>query len=171
MQTTVQGAQVYYNERGTGTPTFFLHGAPDSAELWTPLIDRLQSKYRCIAPDLPGLTTRSPAPAGYDFKLSSMAAWLNDFGTAIGIHEPINLVFGDFGALYGLTFAVTHPKFVHKMALAGSAAFTPDYQWHSTAKMWRTPLLGEVSMMVLNPSMFQNSMKTSAPLLSPEHWS
>ena len=170
MQTTVQGAQVYYNERGSGTPTIFLHGVPDSAEMWNPIIDRLQASYRCIAPDLPGLTTRSPAPVGYDFKLPSMAKWLDDFGTAIGIHEPVNLVFGDFGSQYALTFAITYPDRVRKLALAGSVGFSPDYQWHSTAKMWRTPILGDLSMIMLNEGMFANAMKSGAPLLTPQHW-
>ncbi|HVU12573.1 MAG TPA: alpha/beta hydrolase [Phototrophicaceae bacterium] len=170
MQTMVQGTQVYYHERGSGTPTIFLHGVPDSAELWRPIIDQLQSSYRCIAPDLPGLTTRSALPTGFDFTLPSMAQWLNDFVTALAIHEPINLVFGDFGGLYALAFAITYPERVGKLALAGSVGFTPDYEWHSTAKMWRTPILGEVSMMMLNEGMFANTMKTSAPLLTPQHW-
>ena len=68
-----------------------------------------------------------------------MAKFVDGFVTALGIDEPINLVFGDFGAVYGLTFAITHPNKVRKMAMAGSIGFTPDYQWHQTAKMWRTP--------------------------------
>src|SRR5215216_705503 len=82
MKTTVQGAQIYYNERGTGTPTMFLHGVPDSAEMWNPIIERLQASYRCIALDLPGLTTRSEIPSGFDYKLPSMAKFIDEFVTA-----------------------------------------------------------------------------------------
>ena len=170
MQTQVQGASIYYNERGTGTPTLFLHGVPDSAEMWNPIIDQMQAKYRCIALDLPGLTTRSQLPAGFDFKLPSMAKFIDGFLTAIGITEPINLVFGDFGAVYGLAFAITCPNKVRKMALAGSVGFTPDYEWHQTAKLWRTPILGDLSMMLMSEGVFKNAMKSAAPTLSPEHW-
>ena len=170
MQITVQGASIYYVERGSGTPTLFLHGVPDSAELWTPIIDQLQANYRCIALDLPGLTTRSQLPAGFDFKLPSMAKFIDSFVTALGINEPINLVFGDFGAVYGLAFAITYPNKVRKLALAGSVGFSPDYEWHQTAKMWRTPILGDLSMMMMSEGMFTNAMKSAAPNLPPQHW-
>ena len=170
MQVTVQGAQIYYNERGTGTPTLFLHGVPDSAEMWNGIIDRMELSYRCIAPDLPGFTTRSQAPAGFDYKLPSMAKFVDDLVTALGISEPINLVMADFGGDYGLTWAITHPDKVRKLALAGNVGFTPDYQWHSTAKLWRTPLIGELSMMTLSESLFKGAMKSAAPSLTPEYW-
>ena len=170
MQVTVQGARIYYNERGVGTPTLFLHGVPDSAELWTPLIDRMQDSFRCIALDLPGLTTRSERPQGFDYTLLSMAKFVDDFVTALGMSEPINLVFGDFGALYGLTWAITYPDKVRKLALAGGVGFTPDYQWHSNAKLFRTPLLGELVMLSLNERSFANAVKAAAPTLSAEYW-
>ncbi len=170
MQITVQDAQIDYNRRGTGMPTLFLHGVPDSAEMWNGVIDRLQAICDCIAPDLPGLTTRSQVPAGFDFTLSSMAGFIDALVTALNLTLPINLVFGDFGALYGLTWAITHPEKVGKIVLAGSVGFSPDYQWHSTAKLWRTPLLGDLSMISLSESMFKNAMKSSAPLLTPDHW-
>ena len=85
MQVTVQGAQIYYHECGTGTPTLFLHGVPDLAEMWNGIIDRMELSYRCIAPDLPGFTTRSQAPAGFDYKLPSMAKFVDDLVTALGL--------------------------------------------------------------------------------------
>ncbi len=170
MQITVQGAQIYYNERGSGIPTLFLHGVPDSAEMWNPIIDRLQGDFRCIAVDLPGLTTRSGVPTGFDYTLPSMAKFVDGVVTALNLTEPLNLVFGDFGALYRLAFAITYPDKVRKLALAGSVGFSPDYQWHSTAKMWRTPILGDLSMMSLSEGMFKNAMRSGAPLLTPEYW-
>jgi pimeloyl-ACP methyl ester carboxylesterase len=169
MHIMAQGAQTYVTDRGTGTPTLFLHGVPDSAEMWTPITDRLP-QVRAIAVDLPGLTTRSQAPAGFDFTLPSMAKWVNDLLAALNIDEPINLVFGDFGGLYALAFAVTYPDKVRRLALAGGVGFSPDYRWHSAARMWRTPILGELTLLTLREGMFKNVMKSAAPLLSPEHW-
>jgi pimeloyl-ACP methyl ester carboxylesterase len=170
MQITVQGAQIYYNERGAGVPTLFLHGVPDSAELWNPIIDRLQGQFRCIAVDLPGLTTRSGVPDGFDYTLPSMAKFVDGVITALKISEPVNLVFGDFGGLYALAFAITYPNKVRKLALAGSVGLAPDYEWHQTAKMWRAPILGDLSMMSLREGMFKNAMKAAAPSLTPEYW-
>ncbi len=50
----LQRSDVYMSERGSGPAILFLHGAPDSADLWTGVIDRLEDRHHCFAPDLPG---------------------------------------------------------------------------------------------------------------------
>ena len=38
MSVTVQGVDVFVRERGAGEPVLFLHGNPDSADIWDPVI-------------------------------------------------------------------------------------------------------------------------------------
>jgi pimeloyl-ACP methyl ester carboxylesterase len=46
--------QVFWREVGRGTPIIFLHGAYADSSQWLPVIDRLEERYHCFAPDLLG---------------------------------------------------------------------------------------------------------------------
>ncbi len=169
MSLIVQGAPIYLAERGAGSPTLFLHGNPDSAEMWNDIIARIADRYRCFAPDLPGMG-RSEAPAGFDFSLESMARFTGDLIAAAGIPTPLNLVVTDFGGPYGLTWAITQPEKVRRIVIAGGVTFSPDYRWHPAARQLRTPVLGDMLMALLTPALFERSMRPNAPNLSAEHW-
>lgn len=49
-----EGIRVFYSVRGSGLPVVLLHGYLEAGEVWEPLAERLEGKYRIIAPDLPG---------------------------------------------------------------------------------------------------------------------
>jgi len=169
MSPIVQGAHIYLAERGAGSPTLFLHGNPDSAEMWNGVIERIADRYQCFAPDLPGMG-RSEAPAGFDFSLESMARFTGDLVTAAGIPTPLNLVVTDFGGPYGLTWAVTQPEKVRRIIIAGGVNFSTDYRWHPTARQLRTPVIGDLLMALLTPALFERSLHPNEPKLSAEHW-
>src|SRR5690349_12831543 len=107
MYLTVAGSRVYYRDEGSGPPILFLHGNPDSADLWTGVIEALRGTFRCLAPDLPGFG-RSAAPPAFAGSLEQEAAWVDGVVTALGISEPINLVGHDFGGHFGLAWAIRH---------------------------------------------------------------
>ena len=67
MSLVIQGVNVYLTDCGSGSPILFLHGAPDSAEMWRSVIEHLKAQHRCFAPDLPGFG-RSLAPADFNLK-------------------------------------------------------------------------------------------------------
>ncbi len=168
MSLTVQGVNVYLREEGTGSPLLFLHGAPDSAELWSEVITRLQDRYRCFAPDLPGFG-RSSAPVSFDCSLENMARFIDELIAAAAIPTPLGLVVADFGATYGLSWAVTSPQKVSSIAIVGGSNFSSRYRWHGTARLFRTPLLGELAMRTLSLSAYEKTMRRNAPLLSLEY--
>jgi pimeloyl-ACP methyl ester carboxylesterase len=41
-------------DSGAGPIALLLHGNPDNAEEWIPVMNRLAGTHRCIAPDIPG---------------------------------------------------------------------------------------------------------------------
>jgi pimeloyl-ACP methyl ester carboxylesterase len=49
-----EGVKVSYNMKGSGLPVVLLHGYLEAGEVWEPLAERLEGKFRIIAPDLPG---------------------------------------------------------------------------------------------------------------------
>ena len=101
MQLTIENVQLYLVDQGQGQPTLVLHGNPDSADMWLPVIEELAPICRCLAIDLPGFG-RSVAPADFDCSLAHQSAFIEHLLTALGISEPINVVAHDFGAHYGL---------------------------------------------------------------------
>jgi pimeloyl-ACP methyl ester carboxylesterase len=166
----VASTHTYYTVSGAGSPILFLHGVPDSAEMWQPVITRMQAHYRCYAPDLPGLG-RSTAPDTFALTLSHMAEYLAALIEAAAIPTPLNLVVTDFGAPYGLAWAVTHPGAVRRIAVAGGANFFSDYRWHPNAQTVRRPIIGELGMAAMRSyRAFASSMRSSTPLLDDVHW-
>lgn len=168
MSLPVQNGDIYLEDRGAGEPVLFLHGVPDSAEMWDGVIERLEGQYRCIAPDLPGLG-RSVAPPNVSCSLEHMASFLDDLVGAINPPLPLNLVVTDFGGTYGLAWAVTHPEKVRKLAIVGGVNFFSDYRWHPNARLLRLPLPGELGMATMTRASFIKTTAPNAPRLVPEH--
>jgi 3-oxoadipate enol-lactonase len=54
MHAFVNGVNINYLDKGTGTPIVLVHGFPFSHEMWTPQIAALASAYRVIAYDVRG---------------------------------------------------------------------------------------------------------------------
>lgn len=166
---SVQQVQVYLEDRGAGEPILFLHGFPDSAQMWEGVIERLEGQYRCLAPDLPGLG-RSVAPKDFVCSLEHMASFIDDLVTAINPPLPLNLVVADFGATYGLAWAVAHPQKVRRIMIAGGSNFNSQYRWHRDARMLRTPVLGDLAAALMTRSVFVRSMTTINQQPGPEHF-
>jgi pimeloyl-ACP methyl ester carboxylesterase len=158
----VQDATVFVREQGSGTPTLFLHGVPDTAEMWDGLIAALGPGYHSIAPDLPGLG-RSTVPAGWSLRLADRARFLDNLVTALGITEPVNLVMHDFGGHYGLAWAARYPERVRRIAIFNTS-FSTHYRWHANAQQFRTPILGDLLMAATSEALVRQSMrKMDAP--------
>ena len=167
MPVTVQGVEVFVRESGRGEPILFLHGNPDSADLWQDVIARLENQYRCIAIDLPGYG-RSKAPREFDVSIENLGLFVDDVVASIGVTEPINLVAHDFGGAFATAFASMHPNKVRRLVIINHPFFIGDYQWHSWARIWRTSLLGELSMITLTWPAFRWLLKQASNKLTDE---
>ena len=167
MNVSVQGTNIHLEDEGSGPPTLFLHGNPDSSILWRQVIKELKPRFRCLAPDLPGFG-RSQFPQNFKGSLEEMATFVDTLLTEARVTEPVNLVVHDFGGPYGLAWAVKNPTKVRRLAIMNTIFFA-DYKWHFWGRIWRTPLLGELSLMTMNRWVFRASMRRSAPWLSDEH--
>lgn len=167
MSLTVQNVKVHLVDEGSGPPVLFLHGNPDSADLWKGVIAPLRKQFRCLAPDLPGFG-RSSTPPDFDYSLQSMANFVDGLITAIGIREPLNLATHDLGTSFGLAWAITHPDKVKRIAVS-NAMFFSDYRWHFWGRVWRTPLVGELSMILMNWLIFKLEVRRSSRKLTAAH--
>ncbi len=137
------GSVVFADETGAGPPVLLLHGVPDTSAVWRHVTPALAARRRCVALDLPGFGGSS-APDTFDASLDGMARWVEDALNVVGIEAPVDLVVHDFGGVFGLAWAVRHPARVRRLVILNTVFF-PDYRWHFWARVWRTPLLGELS--------------------------
>lgn len=160
----VQQGHVHLVDEGTGRPVLFLHGNPDSADVWRPVIDRLKGERRCLAPDLPGFARSAVSPQE-DLSLDGSARWVNELVQAIGLTEPVDLVVHDIGGPIGLAWAVKHPAKVRSLTIINTV-FHADYKWHFWGRVWRTPLLGELSMVLASQTAMAIEMKRGSPKLT-----
>lgn len=125
---------------GEGTaPALYLHGVPTSSDDWLPFLRRTGG----IAPDLPGFGRSGKA--GYlRCTIDEYAGFVERFLDLLGV-ERVRLVAHDWGAV-GLAFAQAHPERVQRLVVTNAVPLLPGYRWHRTARIWRTPVLGELAM-------------------------
>ena len=124
----------------------FVHGVPDTPYMWSPLTTALGlTEQEYLAPALPGFG--NPVPKGFAATKEAYTDWL------IGQIEPyaqasggqVDIMGHDWGALLTLRVASLRPDLIRSFVVA-NALIDPEYSGHSAAKMWATPVLGEVSM-------------------------
>lgn len=163
----VGDANIHVTEWGDGPTVLLLHGNPDSGIMWEGVAQRLGRSCRCIAPDLPGFG-HSEVPGGFQPSLDGMADFVEQFLRAAAIQPPVDLIAHDFGGPFAFAWAVRHPDSVRRM-VAINTVFFSDYRWHFWAHVWRTPVLGELSMAVMNRPMFAQELKRGSARISDAH--
>ena len=70
----VQGAEIFVYESGTGMPVLYLHGSPDTHDMWLPAIQNLGDDVHSIAIDLPGFG-QSTLPDKFSLSLDNMGGF------------------------------------------------------------------------------------------------
>jgi pimeloyl-ACP methyl ester carboxylesterase len=134
----VAGVEVHWRQEGDA-PIVYLHGVPGNSSDWLPFLERTGG----YAPDLPGFGT-SGKPAHFDYSIGGYGAFLRAYVDRLGL-ERYSLVMHDWGAV-GLALAMAAPERVERIVLICVVPFTEGYRWHRAARVWRTPLLGELFM-------------------------
>jgi pimeloyl-ACP methyl ester carboxylesterase len=119
----------------------FVHGNPGSADDWERLATAIGGVGRAVALDLPDFG-ETEAPAGFEHSVDGYAGYLDAVLGALGV-ERAHLVVHDFGGPIGLTWAASAPERVGSVTLIDSGVL-PGYRWHRLARVWRTPVLGEL---------------------------
>jgi pimeloyl-ACP methyl ester carboxylesterase len=121
----------------------FVHGNPGSGADWEPLLAAVGERRRAVAWDAPGFGG-ARAPAGFRQTVDAHAAFIGRALDALAI-DRAHLVVHDFGGPWGLRWAAEHLDRFASAVLLGTGVL-PGYRWHALARVWRTPLLGELFM-------------------------
>lgn len=143
---TVDGVRSPVLQAGDPSATeavVFVHGNPGPKEDWQDLVGRVGDFGRAVAPDMPGYGA-ADKPAGFDYSSDGYARHLDGVLTQLAIARA-HLVLHDFGGPWGLLWAVQHPDAFASATLINTGVLI-DYRWHRLARIWRTPVAGEVFM-------------------------
>jgi pimeloyl-ACP methyl ester carboxylesterase len=135
----IAGTDVVWHEDEGRTPILYVHGVPNSGRMWEPFLERTGG----IAPDLPGFG-ESGKSAGFGYSIAGYGDWLEAFVDHLGL-DRFSLVMHDWGAV-GLELAQRRPQAIERVVLIDLVPFLPGYRWHRTARIWRTPVAGELFM-------------------------
>jgi pimeloyl-ACP methyl ester carboxylesterase len=126
------------------TAVAFLHGNPGSSDDWEGLVGAVGATgKRALAFDLPDFG-ETEAPAGFQHDVEGYAGFVDAVLAALGV-ERVHLVLHDFGGPIGLDWIAGHADRLESLTLI-DIGILPDYRWHRLARIWRTPVLGEIFM-------------------------
>jgi pimeloyl-ACP methyl ester carboxylesterase len=138
-EATIDGTLVSWLAHGD-EPILYVHGVPDSAELWTPFLERTGG----IAVDLPGFGA-SGKPADWPYSLAGYAAFLPAFLDHLGL-DRVKVVAHDWGGV-----ALTLGERIERLVAIDVLPLVPGHRWPWVARLWRTPVVGELAMGFTNP--------------------
>ncbi|MCM8750596.1 alpha/beta hydrolase [Thermomicrobiaceae bacterium CFH 74404] len=143
----------------------FIHGNPGSSEDWRDLVGQVGAFARALAPDMPGYG-QADKPEDFNYTVEGYACHLDGILHHLGVRRA-HLVLHDFGGPWGLAWAAQHPARLGSVILI-NIGIMPGYRWHSLARIWRTPLLGELFQATTTRFAFGLLLKRSNPRSLPK---
>jgi pimeloyl-ACP methyl ester carboxylesterase len=127
--------QVRVLEAGTGPVVLMLHGNPDNADEWRPLMERLAPKFRCIAPDFPGYGESPEPPPSFTYGLADLVRFVDGVLERTQARGPITLVVHDTGGMAGTAWAARNVPRLAGIVVTNTVAFE-GFQWFDIARTW-----------------------------------
>lgn len=123
------------------TPLVLVHGNPESAVIWGPLIGEL-GRPDAVTLSPPGFGV--PAPRGFAPSATTYREWL---ASQLELFRtPVDLVGHDWGGIHVAALAMSRPDLIRSWASDALGVFAPDYVWHPRAQVWQQEGAGEASV-------------------------
>jgi pimeloyl-ACP methyl ester carboxylesterase len=129
------GVETRVLEAGAGPTVLLLHGNPDNADEWAPVIARLSQRHRCIAPDFPGYGKSPEPPASFSYSLADQKRFVDAILQAMNVTDPVLLVVHDTGGMVGVAWAAANLDRVRGMMITNTVAFD-GFPWFPIARQW-----------------------------------
>lgn len=138
----------------------FVHGNPGSSEDWRSLMQAVAPSGRVVAIDMPGFG-QADKPANYPYSVEGGTAFLTEALKQLGVVRA-HLVLHDFGGPWGLMWAAMNPLGLASITLINTGVLK-GYRWHYMARIWRTPLIGELAQLSTTRSGFKWAISVGCP--------
>src|ERR671935_1734485 len=115
----MNGATLYYEERGTGTPVVLIHGGLVSSAMWEPVLPQLGGDFRVITPDSRGhgRSTIEGGGLSYPQIADDVAALISK----LGLVRPVVGGYSDGGQVV-LEFGARHPDVAGGRVVGGACS-------------------------------------------------
>lgn len=144
-------------ESGAREAVVFVHGSPGCGEEFAGLVGKAGEFGRAIALDMPGFgQAAKPSPADFIYDVPNMGVHLAGIVRELGV-ERVHYVGHDFGGAWSLIAAVYEPLAIGSLTMINSGMMRGT-RWHKIARVYRTPVLGELFMAIANKQGFQRTL-------------
>jgi pimeloyl-ACP methyl ester carboxylesterase len=160
----VDGLALHYTVAGRGPAVVLLHGLGGFAQSWRYTIEALAPRATVFALDLPGFG-RSAKPRTI-YQLGYFARALHAFLEAMGVGQA-SLVGHSLGAAVAVTYALTHPSRVERLALVG--ALVPGFSFRMSwgYRLAALPVVGEALALCGNAAIYKAAVARCFHVPSP----
>jgi pimeloyl-ACP methyl ester carboxylesterase len=110
----VDGCELHWTERGSGSPLVILHGLADSQHTWRSVSELLAKRYRVLSLDLPGcgLSARPDASYSLEWHARLVDAWLSHLGI-----DECDVLGHSYGGGVALWLLLYRAKSIRRLAL------------------------------------------------------
>jgi len=113
---------INYRDSGQGPPIVLVHGLLVDGQLWRKVTPLLQDRFRCIVPDLPLGSHRTPMREDADLSPPGLARLIAGFLESLEL-EDVVLVANDTGGAISQITAANHPERIGRLVLTNCDAF------------------------------------------------
>jgi pimeloyl-ACP methyl ester carboxylesterase len=155
---------VHDSAPGKREAVVFVHGNPGPMDDWEDLAPAVAAFDRVVAMDMPGYG-RAEHPRNFDFTIDGYARYLGALLDHLSVARA-HLVMHDFGGPWGLRWALDHPDRVGSLTLINSGILE-GYRWHRFARIWQTPVLGELAQLTTTAWGTHRAMNAMSPRPMP----
>jgi pimeloyl-ACP methyl ester carboxylesterase len=147
----------------------YVHGNPGSRLDFHDLVSRTGTFARAIAPDMPGFgAAGKPHPREYRYRVRRLGAHLAGVLGQLGVRRA-HFVGHDFGGPFCVGAVLHRPEMAASLSFINTGMLR-GYRWHRWARIWRTPVLGELFMRLMNERRFKAGFRRLPPRFVDQMW-
>lgn len=169
---TVAGVRSPVIEAGPAGATeavVYVHGNPGSRLDFRDLVSRTGDFARAIAPDIPGFgDADKPHPSEFKYRVRAIGAHLAKMLEQFGVTRA-HFVGHDFGGPFSIGAVLARPQAAGSLSFINTGILK-GYRWHRWARIWRTPVVGEFFMLLLNQKNFKKGFHRLPPDFVDQMW-
>ncbi|MDR2130988.1 MAG: alpha/beta fold hydrolase, partial [Odoribacteraceae bacterium] len=116
---------LFFREKGEGSPLVILHGLWGASENWLPVANRLSDRFRVVLPDL---RNHGRSPHADDMTLETLAEEIREFIKTRSFPVPPALVGHSLGGKIAMILRLTTPALLSKLIVVDIApgAYPPS---------------------------------------------